>query len=147
VDLNKLTMGDKIVAGTGIGLFISLLFFPWHNIDFGFGASFSRSGVQSPNAIWGWLALLLAIALAGSILAEKLGGVSLPDLPVPWHDARFYGAIAVIALLLLKLLLEFDFLGFGAWLSILLGAGMAYGGFLIKQEGPASTGAAPPSAF
>jgi hypothetical protein len=146
VDLNKLTMGDKIVGGTGIGLLISLLFFPWHNIDFGFGASFTRSGVQSPNAILGWLALLLAIALVGSIVAEKLMGTALPDLPVPWNDARFFGALAVLALLVLKLLLEFDFLGFGAWLSLLLAAGMAYGGFLIKQEG-AGTTSAPPSSF
>lgn len=146
MDLNKLTMGDKIVAGTGIFLVISLLFLPWHNIDFGFGASFSRTGVQSPNAFFGWLALLLAIALVGSIVAEKLMGTSLPDLPVPWSDARFFGALAVLGLLVLKLVFEFDWLGFGAWLSLLLAAGMAYGGFLIKQEGP-STSTAPPSAF
>ncbi len=146
MDLNKLTMGDKIVAGTGIGLLISLLFFPWHSFDFGFGASFTRTGVQSPNAFFGILALLLAIAVAGAVIAEKLADVTLPDLPIPWNDAKFFAAIAVLVLLVLKLLFEFEYLGFGAWLSIILAGGMTYGGFLIKQEG-ASAGSTPPSSF
>ena len=150
MDLNKLTMGDKIVAGAGIVLIIGLFAFPWHNIefDFGFGAAASetRSAIESPNGFWGVLALLLALVLVGVVLAEKLGNVNLPDLPIPWNDAKFYAAIAILALLVIKLVVETDFLGWGAWINLLLAAGIAYGGFLIKKEG-AGASTTPPSAF
>lgn len=145
MDLNKLNLGDKIVAGTGIVLLISLLFFPWHDISF-FGFSETRSAIQSPNGFWGIIALLLTIVVAGSVIASKLFDVALPDLPIPWPDAHFFGSIAVLAVLVLKLVLETEFLGWGAWLSLLLAAGMAFGGFQIKQLG-ASAGSTPPQAF
>lgn len=146
MDLNKLTMGDKIVAGTGIVLIIGLIAFPWHSWDYGFGISDSFSAISTHNTFWAILALLLTIALVGVVLAEKLGNVALPDLPIAWNDAKFYAAVAVLALLVLKLLTEFDFLGWGAYFNILLAAGMAYGGFLIKKEG-AGASSTPPSAF
>ncbi|MDZ7679587.1 MAG: hypothetical protein U5K29_13685 [Acidimicrobiales bacterium] len=145
VDLNKLTMGDKIVGGTGIVLIIGLLFFPWHSVSAGpFSESFSA--LSTNNTFWAIIALLLTIAVVGVVLAEKLGNVDLPDLPIPWNDAKFYATIAVLALLLLKLITDTDFLGWGAWVNIILAAGMTYGGFLIKQEG-ASAGSTPPSSF
>jgi hypothetical protein len=149
VDLNKLTLGDKIVAGTGIVLIISLLFFPWHSVTveaLGFSQSFTASAIESPNGFWGILALLITIAIVGVVLAEKLGNVQLPDLPIPWNDAKFFATIAVLALLLLKLVVETDGLGWGCYLAILLAAGMVYGGFLIKQDA-SSAPSAPPSSF
>jgi hypothetical protein len=155
VDLNKLTLGDKIVAGTGLVLIISLLFFPWHSYSapgvefagesFG-GGSWSASAIESPNGFWGILAMLLTIAIVGVVLATKLGDVQLPELPIPWNDAKFYATIAVLVLLLLKLVIETDVLGWGCYLAILLAAGMVYGGFLIKQDA-SSAPSAPPSAF
>ena len=44
-------------------------------------------------------------------------------------------------LLLLKLLVETEFLGFGAWLGLLLAAGMTYGGYLkLQADRAGSTG-------
>lgn len=151
MDLNKLTMGDKIVAGTGIVLIIGLFAFPWHSFpgvsnDFVSVGGGSFSAMSTHNTFWAVLALILTLALVGVVLAQKLGNVELPDLPVPWNDAKFYAAVAVLALLLLKLITETTSLGWGAWVNILLAGGMAYGGFLIKQEG-AGTTAAPPSSF
>jgi len=152
VDLNKLTLGDKIVAGTGLVLIISLLFFPWHSVSFegfeglGIEETYTRTAVQSPNGFFGILALLLTIAIVGVVLAQKLGNVELPDLPIPWNDAKFFATIAVLVLLLLKLIVETSGLGWGCYLAILLTAGMVYGGFLIKQDAN-SAPSAPPSAF
>jgi hypothetical protein len=152
VDLNKLSLGDKIVGATGIVLLIDLLFFPWHKVDLGFDIpgvadSVTRKAIQSPNAVWGWLALLVALAIVAAVIIRKLTTTQLPDLPVPWPRAIFFGTIAVLVLLLIKLISETDFLAFGAYLAILLGAGMVYGGFLISKETETAPGTAPPTPF
>jgi hypothetical protein len=108
--------------------------------------SFTASAIESPNGFWGILALLVVIAIVGVVLAQKLGNVDLPDLPIPWNDAKFFATIAVLVLLLLKLIIETDGLGWGCYLAILLAAGMVYGGFLIKNE-DAGAASAPPSSF
>lgn len=133
MDLSKLTMGEKIILGAGAVLLIDLLFLPWHKVDLGI-VSVSRSAIQSPNAFWGLLALLVTIAVVAVVAVNRFTSAKLPDLPVPLGQAVFFAGIAVLALLLLKLVVETDFLGFGAYLAILLGAAMAYGGFLVRSE-------------
>lgn len=133
MDLSKLTTGEKIVAGVGIALVINLVFLPWHNIDLGI-LSVSRKGIQSPNAIWGILALLVAAAMVTVVAVSRFTTTQLPDLPVPWPQAMFFAGMAVAVLLILKLVLETSFLGFGAFLGVVLGGGMAYGGFLMRNE-------------
>ena len=140
MDFKKLTTGDWIVGGGGIVLFIGLLFLPWHDIEFG-PFSESRSAIESPNAFWGWLALILAVALVATVVLRKLTTVDLPDLPISWGDAQFYGSIAVLALLLIKLISETDFLGWFAWVGLIISAGIVYGGFLLHQD-EAKAGAA-----
>ncbi len=138
MDLDKLTLSDKIIAGTGIVLIIDLLFLPWHSIDLGI-TTFTRTGVESPNSFWGVLALLLTIAVVAATLLRVLKPeTKLPDLPVSWDRAIFFGAAAVLVLLVLKLVMEMDALGFGAWLGILLAAGMTYGGYLKYQADSAT---------
>jgi hypothetical protein len=137
MDLDKLTLSDKVLAGTGILLLIDLLFLPWHSIDIG-PLSVSRTGLQSPGSVWGVLALLLTIAVVAAIAVTRFTTTELPTMPVPLNRAVFLGAVVTFALLLLKLVSETDFLGFGAWLGVLLGAGFAYGGFLKDRE-PATT--------
>ena len=145
MDLTKLSLGDKIIAATGILLLIDLLFLPWHSVDLPFGGSITRSAIESPNGFWGVLALLLTIAVLVVLALRRLTTTNLPDLPVAWNQAIFFGAIAVLVLLLIKLLMETDALGFGAWLGILLAAGMVYGGFLGSKEPETATGAAGPA--
>lgn len=142
MDLSKLTTGEKIVLAAGVVLLIDLLFLPWHNIDLGL-FSVSRTAVESPKAFWGVLAMLITAAMIAVVVLSRFTSVKLPDLPVPWGDAMFFAGVAVAALLLLKLVLETDFLGFGAWLGILLAGAVAYGGFLMRNEPQA---AAPPPA-
>jgi hypothetical protein len=147
VDLNKLSLGDRIVAGAGILLFIDLLFLPWHRVSVGtsvFKVTVTRSGVESPNAFWGWLALLLTVAIVAVLLVRRLTTAKLPDLPIPWNQATFFATIAVEALLVIKLVAETDFLGFGAWIALVLAAAMIYGGFLVFQQSEASPPEATP---
>ena len=134
MDLKKLSQGERIVGIAGLLLIIDLLVFPWHNIELGGLVDVNRTGVQSPNAFYGVLALLLALVMVGAIIASKLANVKLPDLPIGWGQIHLIAGIAVFALLLLKLIVETNFLGFGAYLGVVLGAAIAFGGFTISKE-------------
>jgi len=133
MDLSKLTLGEKIIGGAGVLLVLDLLLFPWHTIDLGI-VSVSRSGIESPNGFWGILAMLAALAMVAVVVATRFSSAKVPDLPIPLGQAMFFAGIAVAALLLIKLISETSFLGFGAFLGILLGGAMAYGGFLYRGE-------------
>lgn len=143
MDLGKLTLADKVLGATGVLLLVDLLFLPWHSIDLGI-AEVSRTGVESPNSGWGVLALLLTIVVLAVVAVTRFSSVALPSLPVPLNRAVFIGTVATLVVLLLKLVSETDFLGFGAWVAIVLAAGFAYGGFLKDREPASATDVALP---
>lgn len=138
MDLSKFSLGDKILAGTSIALVFSLLILPWHSVS-AFGRSYSRTALQSPNSFWGVLALLATLAIIG-VTAVRLfsSNTSLPDLPVTWPKAVFFAAVAVTAVLFIKLVSETTALGFGAYLSILLAGGVTYGAFVGSKADSSS---------
>ncbi len=148
MDLNKLTTSDKIIAGSGLVLFIAY-FLPWFKVDFGpLGGSVSASG-GDVGFFWATLPMLLGLIAAGVVIANKLFDVKLPDLPIPWGQA-FLGAGGLAALLVvLKLLIGEDpssivKRSFGLFLAALAALGLAAGGFLKFKEdadgSPASGG-------
>ncbi len=143
MDLNKLTTSDKIIAGSGIILFIAY-FLPWFKVDFGaFGGSASASG-GDVDFLWSTLPMLLGLILAGIVIANKLFDVKLPDLPIPWGQA-FLGAGALAAVLVvLKLIIgedpsELVDRSYGLFLAALAAIGLAVGGWLKFQEGDSGT--------
>jgi hypothetical protein len=142
---------DWILGGTALVLVIDLLFFPWHKISIDFGplgsTSSSRTALQSPNGFWGILAFLVAIAIVAVVIIRRLTTVKLPDLPISWGDALFYAPIAVLALLLIKLIAETSYLGFGSYFGILLAAGAVYGGYASKQAEGTESSSSPPTPF
>lgn len=145
MDLTKLTQADRIVLVAGVLLIVNLLFLPWHHIDLGgslgrlgldvtgVDTSFSRSGVQSPNAAYGLLAVIVAAVMVGQVAASKLFGAQLPDPPAPWSQIHFIAGCVVLALLVIKLLAETTALGFGSYLGVLLAAALAFGGYSMRQ--------------
>lgn len=142
MDLSKLSQGERIVLVAGVLLIIDLLFLPWHSIDVpdiakGFvdtsGIDTSISGVQSPNGFYGVVALILALVMIGQIVLDKLTSVELPSPPVPWSQVHMIAGIAIAVLLIIKLIAETDSLGFGAFLGVLLGLAVAFGGYTIGQ--------------
>lgn len=151
MDLSKLTTGDKVIAGSGIALFI-FSFFPWFGIDVGF-ASYSESGWSS---IFSLLAILVGIAMVVVVLLPAFG-VDLPELGMPWSQILLIAGIVAAALILLQLLVGSSTAGvdldrkIGVFLGLIAGIGLAAGGFLKKQEG--DTGvvgggpAGPPQSF
>ena len=140
MDLSKLSPGEKIVLIAGGVLLIDLLFLPWYDIDLGF-VNVTRSAIESPKAFWGVMAALVTAAMVAAVVVTRFTAARMPVLPVPLGQAMFFGGVTIVVLLLLKLLLETDFLGIGAWLGILLAGVVAYGGFLMRNE---SQGVPPP---
>lgn len=130
MDMSNLTLSQKIMLPTGALLVIVLLVAPWHNIDLGF-ISESRQAIQSPNALWGVLALLLTLAVLVVGVMRAFGLGSLPETlnGQSWERIMFITAAVVFAFLVLKLVVETDFLGWGAYVAIILAAGQAYGAF------------------
>ena len=152
--MDKLTTSDKVVAGSGLLLFIAS-FLPWFGLE---GYPGSGNG-WDVGFLWAGLPALLGLAAAGVVIATKMGDVKLPDLPITWGQA-FLGAGALSALLVvLKLLIGYEVCGFGTcidldrkwgmFLAAIAALGLAAGGFLKYQEGddaPAAggdTGTAP----
>ena len=135
MDLSNLRLGHRIILGAGIVLIIDLLFFPWHSVG-----PFNLQATDSPNAIYGILALLITLAMVVQVILDKLTSVELPEIgTTPWERLHMIAGIVVGALLLLKLIVETTALGFGAWLGVLLGIGLAAGGFLLHKEAAENT--------
>ena len=150
MDLNKLTTADKVIAGSGIVLFIAY-FLPWFEADaFGFTATASGSDV---GFLWSTLPMLLGLIAAGIVIATKLFDVKLPDLPAPLGQILLgIGALAAV-LVVLKLIIgedpsEIIDRAYGLFIAALAAIGLAVGGYLKMQEGDStpssgSTGSAP----
>jgi hypothetical protein len=143
--VSQLSMGQKLIAGGGILMLIAS-FLPWYKVSFsvaqiGFSTSVSRSGWQSPGGIWSILAVLLAVAMAGVVIA-RLANVALPDLgSVTWGQAMLGGGVAVAVLVVIKLLNHSSNLSFGFFLGIIAAVALAAGGYLLYSEERTGAGA------
>jgi hypothetical protein len=133
--LNQLSLGEKLVAGGGILMLIASIFDWWH---YSAGPiSVGQDAWSSPGSIWGTLAVLLSIILAGIVLAVRLGNVTMPNLPAGWTWGMVYGAGAALVVLfvLLKawriMAVPAGGFGIGFFLGVIATAAIAYGGFAL----------------
>ena len=153
--MDRLSTGDKFVAGGGIVLLVLSFLKPWAESDVGqFGDIPGVGDVEGSawSEFYGFfplkLALILAIVAVGIGLA-KAAGVEVPTVP-PITFVAVGGGI--LLLVLLTMLIgprgsEIQFGGIGIerglwlWVSIIPAAAMAWGGYMLMQE--ESTGAPP----
>jgi hypothetical protein len=149
VDIAKLTTSDKVIAGSGLLLFVAY-FLPWFEVSYP-GNEFIRGGSESFNGsdvdfFWSTFPMLIGLVMLGLVVASRLFDVKLPDLPIPWGQAFFGLGVLAALLVVLKLILGEDeggaaLLGidvsrsFGLFLAALAAIGLAVGGFLKFQEG------------
>ncbi|MGE0060087.1 MAG: hypothetical protein AB7P33_18875 [Dehalococcoidia bacterium] len=133
--LNQLSLGEKLVAGGGILFFIDM-FLPWYKNSTtieGLGTfSASANGFDDPGGFWSLLAMVIAVAMAGTIIALRFGNVQLPALgQFSWGQAYLAGAALMVLFLLLKLINESSYLSFGWFLGIVITGAIAYGCYLL----------------
>ncbi len=150
-----LSIGEKVIIIAGVILFIDG-FLPWYSIDFGplgragLGSigSITRNGWQSPGAIWSMLAIVIGLAMAAVVVLKGLTEVEIPDNVggATWPKILLGGGVAALAFVLIKLLNESSFLGFGFYVGIIAAAALAAGGFLMfREEESAAKPPGPPS--
>jgi hypothetical protein len=97
--LNKLSLGEKLVCGGTLVLIIAALFFQWWSF-----LSAGYDGFSAPGGTWITLAVLVAVAMSGLILATKLGNMQMPAAPTNWTWGMIYaiGGGLVVLFVLLK---------------------------------------------
>jgi hypothetical protein len=136
--VDPLARAHAIVGGAGVLLIIDLLATPWYRRTFGAaGLVFlteNHTGLEPPAGWLGVLALLVTLALLVILGLKRVGRGELPEVAIPWPRLQFGAAIAVFALVALKLLFGVTHLGWGAVVGVLLAAAVAYGGALIIRE-------------
>ena len=141
----SLSIGEKIIIIAGVVLFIDG-FLPWYSIDLGPFGSFTRSGWQSPGAIWSMLAILIGIAMSGvvavkisteGVIPENVGGFT-------WPKILLGGGVAALLLVVIKFLNESSSLGFGFYLGFIAAAALAVAGVLMFREESAAGPSGPP---
>jgi hypothetical protein len=140
VDLSKLTLSDRIIAGSGILLFIAY-FLPWFKFDFGGVIGEQTASGGDVDFFWSTFPMLIGLLLAGVVIATKLFDVKLPDLPVPLAQAYLgLGALAAL-LVVLKLLIGEDYVdrAYGLFIAAIAAIGLAVGGYLKFQGGEDAT--------
>ncbi len=147
MDTSRVTVGDKVIATAGILLLIDLLVLPWHQFF-----SFSLTATEAPGGWWGTLAALLTLVILTVTFLRRFAAIEMTWLPRPIGEVNLAANASVLALLVIKLALNVDFLGFGAFLALLLAAAMVVGAFLGRDETdeapPVGSGrGAPPTPF
>jgi hypothetical protein len=148
MDLNKLTLGDRVVGVSAI-LFLIFMFFPWFSYDVGGFEIGDQSGFDF--FLFGWIPLLLAIAMVAQIGLTRFSDTRLPAVgSLTWGQVHLIlGAIAAV-LVILKLLIGDDAgagplevdgdRSIGIFLATIAALGLVAGGAL-KMRDPADAGA------
>jgi hypothetical protein len=150
MDLNKLTIGDRVVAVSAI-LFLIFMFFPWYGLTIEGFADPTRNGFD--YFLFGWIPLLLAIAMVVQIALTRFSTTEMPKVgSLTWGQIHLILGAVAAALVVLKLLIGDD-VGFGfgddfdldrkvgIFLAALAALGLVAGG-LLKMRDPADAGAA-----
>jgi len=146
--MDKLTTSDKVIAGSGLLLFISS-FLPWFKLDF-LGESITENG-WDVGFFWAGIPALLGLAAAAAVLANKLADVDLPDLPITWGQAFLAAGAISAVIVVLKLLIGEDLVdrAWGLFLATIAALAFAFGGWMkLKEDGGTAhttggTGSAP----
>lgn len=93
---------------------------------------------------FGFLAGLLAIA----IIVLEVMAIMGTDVSMPKGTVALSLAGALLVSVILRILMDNEFISWGAWVGLVLAIAVAYGGWLRYQEAPSTTAGptAPPPA-
>jgi hypothetical protein len=129
--LKGLSLGRKLILGSGVLLLLDT-FLNWQSISVGVsGVTVVSAGQSAWHGFWGVLLGLLTLALLLWVGARAFG-VALPaTIPDGLATLAVGGLIVLFALL--KTVTE-SYSAWPSYVGIVLGAGVAYGAWLVFQE-------------
>lgn len=146
MDLNRLTLGEKIAGTSAILLFV-FMFFDWYGVSIsGGGESVNLGGGGNAWDALDFIPILLLIAIIVTIgvLIVEAGDTGV-ELPV--HGAAIVTVAGVVSFLLILFRIidtptfaEFGGVSaegsvkFGIFLALIASAGIGYGGYRTMQE-------------
>ena len=137
-DISKMSMGSKILGGSGVLLLI-FSFFAWQKVcvaDILCVSANMWGGDGSIFGLLGGLALIALIVWEGIALAGQSLNVGQPASKV-----GAYLGFATAALVLLKFIFSLtESPAFGAFIGLILALGVAYGAWMRFQEPVAPAG-------
>lgn len=130
--LSDFPHGERVVVTGGGLLLVDLFFFPWHRSALAglLGGDATRTALQDPNALQGTLAFLITVAMVTQVILARTGSMRPNPTLVKLQPAA---GVAVFAMLAWKLASEISALSVGAYLGIILGLVVAYGGLAMGQ--------------
>ena len=139
MDVNRLSQGEKIAAGSAILLFI-VMFFSWFGAPDVAEEVLGAAGVDTSANAWQSfdfidLILLLTIIVAAGAAALKASG-NTANLPAPASTATaLLGALSTLLVLYRLIDPPSDASRkFGVFLGLVLAAAIAYGGWRAMEE-------------
>jgi hypothetical protein len=138
MDLSRLSRGERYVVLAGGFLLLDLIFFPWHRYSgvFAFlGGDPTRTALQSPNALQGTLAFLVAVAMVAQVIMTRFTSQKVNPALVKLQPAA---GLAVLGLLAWKLSIDLNNLSVGAYLGLPLAVALAFGGLMMARDPDAS---------
>jgi hypothetical protein len=138
VDLNRLTLGARIIALSGLLLFIDS-FIPWFRacVDLGaFGGGKVCGSHNAWNNVLSLLAVLIALAMVVLVIMEAAGNTLPPVGSLSWGQIYLIAGGVTAVFVILQVIIGDDGVSrsVGAYLGIVLAAALAYGGFLRSRE-------------
>ena len=130
--LSDFSHGERVVVTAGGLLLVDLFFFPWHRSDVigALGGDATRTALQDPNAMQGTIAFLILVAMVAQVLLARTGSMRPNPTLVKLQPAA---GMAVFAMLAWKLASELAELSVGAYLGVVLGVIVAYGGMAMGR--------------
>lgn len=155
MDLTKLSTSDKVIAVSGILLFIPISFLDWFTASAKGIPGAGSSGGNAWDFTLTWLAVLIGIAMV-VLVALKLFEVKLPDVgSASWGTILLAMGAVAFAFVLIKTIAGVsvpegaeDIIDISRKIGLFLGlvatAGLAAGGYMRLQEEKTGGGATPP---
>ncbi len=113
-------------------LLVDLFFFPWHRSALigALGGDATRTALQDPNPLQGTIAFLIVVAMVAQVILARSGSMRPNPTLVKLQPVA---GMAVFALLAWKLASELAELSVGAYLGLVLGVIVAYGGLAMGR--------------
>jgi uncharacterized membrane protein YeiH len=125
--------GERTVVTAGGLLLLDLFFFPWHRLEVVglLGGDSTRTAIQDPNALQGTIAFLLLVGMVAQVIMARSSSVRANPNLVKLQPAA---GMAVFAMLAWKLAIDLSDLSVGAYLGVILGVIVAYGGLALERN-------------